>query len=301
MYLIENRANKIYNFDDINKHESIIILCYHINSNAKYPFLQFMMEKIPYCNNLVKEQFILPYLDLNGYTNNDDLQFTIMNKIKKSLEQILDKSETEKISYDNYKGVVFNKEHAIILVNITNINVNNIELNRNSLIWFLLPSEIINNRMVCNIDVDIEAVKLFTKLPQLGLLFNTETNKYYILPDVAYTKETLVNSMFKSVFGNIKKKLYKCREYYYFYRNYNDALDQESVNRYAVFFEGKIFLEDKYEFSLKDRVIDTLYPESTIIICYTNKNHCNLEDLLIKYNDSFVSLSYHPFKLLGNS
>ena len=287
MYLIERNAIDI---DDIIDYNYAIIICYHINTNAKYPFLEFMMEKIPYCNNIVEEQFILPYLDGNL---NDAKQRTL-NKIKIALNEIVEKSEIDKITEDNCKGCLIEGSRVFMLVNITNININKIKLNRQSLTWFLLPSEIINNKSVFNINVDIDAVNIFTKTPQLGLLYNENTNKPYILPDVAYTFDNLSDSEFKSVFGNIKKKLYKCREYYYFYRDYVTAIKNDYVNRYAVFVEGKLFLESNYEFSLKDRIIDSLYPEPCIIICYTNE-HCNSEDLLVKSNDSFVSLSYHCF------
>ena len=138
MYLIERNAIDI---DDIIDYNYAIILCYHINTNAKYPFLEFMMEKIPYCNNIVEEQFILPYLDGNL---NDAKQRTL-NKIKNTLNEIVEKSEIDKITEDNCKGCLIEGSRVFMLVNITNININKIKLNRQSLTWFLLPSEIINN------------------------------------------------------------------------------------------------------------------------------------------------------------
>ena len=75
IYLFENhtKQNKDleYIYDNINNYEFIYILCYHITNTTKYPFLQFMMEKIPFCNNFIKEQFTLPFVLLNKETMNE--------------------------------------------------------------------------------------------------------------------------------------------------------------------------------------------------------------------------------------
>ena len=62
-----NRPIENITFDDIvnEKRLGVLnILCYHVENETKYPFLQFMMEKIPYCNNIVKEQITLPIFHL---------------------------------------------------------------------------------------------------------------------------------------------------------------------------------------------------------------------------------------------
>jgi hypothetical protein len=49
-YLIENLANKYITFQDIYQNTQanlLYILCYNVNNETKYPFLQFMVEKIP--------------------------------------------------------------------------------------------------------------------------------------------------------------------------------------------------------------------------------------------------------------
>ena len=58
-YLLEEKANKNLNFNDIVNDNDVCyinILCYHVENHHKYPFLQFMMEKIPFCDNIVKEE-----------------------------------------------------------------------------------------------------------------------------------------------------------------------------------------------------------------------------------------------------
>jgi hypothetical protein len=46
------------------------------------------------------------------------------------------------------------------------------------------------------------------------------------------------------------------------------------------------------EFGLSDDVIEQLYPEPSIIICYSGEHNIK-PDLLVKNYESFISLSYH--------
>ena len=62
-YLLEEKANKNFTFENLVNDRGFCVLnviCYHVEEQHKYPFLQFMMEKIPFCNNVVKEQVTLP-------------------------------------------------------------------------------------------------------------------------------------------------------------------------------------------------------------------------------------------------
>jgi hypothetical protein len=154
-YLLENNTDKHLSFNDIINDNDVSILniiCYYIDERYKYPFLQFMMEKIPFCNDIVKEEFILPYIFLTDTSIN--IQDAILQKIKFNLSLI--DLDCNKINEDMYKGIVFigDNEKPYALVNITGISVHCLNLTRNSLCWFVLPSEIINTKKVCNIDID---------------------------------------------------------------------------------------------------------------------------------------------------
>ena len=80
-YFFETQVNKNIEASDIlntkQLHNFLYILCYNINDTTKYPFLQFMMEKIPYCNNIVKEQLTLPYIFIRDFSNN--IENSILN------------------------------------------------------------------------------------------------------------------------------------------------------------------------------------------------------------------------------
>jgi hypothetical protein len=328
-YLLEEKANKNLSFNDIVNESGICILniiCYHVETQYKYPFLQFMMEKIPFCNNVVKEQVTLPYIYLRDPES--DIEETVLQRVKSGLDII--GCDYNRVTNDMYKGILFGDDCGTpyALVNITGIDIYGLNFMRQTTCWFVLPSEIINTKKVCNIDIDKEVTHLFTDVPYLGLLFNKETNDPYIIPDAVYTGSEIKKAEFQSIFGNTKKKVYdSCGEYYFFYRSFSDAVkdggwlkvgdsnkigdriivDNNSnkyiagcINRYALFVEGKIYLETGMEFGITDDIIESLYPDPCIIICYTG-NHDIKPDILVKKYDSFVCLSYHKLnkKLLN--
>ena len=290
-YLLEERVNKNITFNDIVNEEGkciLNIICYNIETRYKYPFLQFMMEKVPYCNNIVKEQLIFPYIFIRK-TQSNDIKDLVLEKIKICLDIL--KCENI-ISEDMYKGIIFDNDQltCYALVNITGKNMCGLNFMRQTTNWMVLPSEIINNQQVLNIDVDESVIKLFTNVREIGHLLNNKTNKYYILPDVVYTSDKQKESEFKSIFGNIKTKIYdNCGEYYFFYRSI--VKNEEWLNRYALFTEGKIYFEENNSFTLNDEEIEYKYPEPCIIICYLEDN-VN-PDILAKDITSSVCLSYH--------
>jgi len=280
-YILENKLTK-------NIYESSVyyILCYHIETQGKYPFLQFIMEKIPYCNNIIKEQFVLPHIN-----NQENLIENTLNKISNLLvtmglnNVIIDESM--------YKGIFVYDDLAYILINISEIKINALYLSRNSLYWFVLPTEIINVRQVCGFDIDEDVIKLFVENPQISILKNVSLKTNYNLPDVVYTGcDNIKTAEFNAIFGNIKTRSFKsCGKYYYFNRLFETILTNKYINRYALFIEGNLYIEKSNTFSLTDESIEMLYPENSIIICY--KNNTQNPDILVKKYDIFISLSYH--------
>jgi len=322
-YILEEKANKNLTFNDLLNNKGFCILnllCYHVENQHKYPFLQFMMEKIPFCNNIVKEQLILPYIIIQDSSIN--ISELVLEKVKHSLDLL--GCESNRITDDMFKGILYieNCNTPFVLVNISGIDIYGLNFMRKTRVWFALPSEIINLGSICNIPIDKEINNLFTDFPSIGLLSDPKTETTYSLPDAVYTGSELKESEFQSIFGISKKKIYEsCGDYYYFYRTFGDAVkdggwlnnnnnksgkignriivDNDSnkyfigcINRYALFVEGKIYTESTCEFILTDNLIESLYPEPCIIISYSGK-HNTKPDLLVKNLESFVCISYH--------
>ena len=280
-YVLENSASKDFiNANNVN--DILYILCYRIETHCKYPFLQFILEKIPFCNGLIKEQYVLPHIT-SEYSKE-----TILDKVRQMLTTM--GLNNCAINEPMYKGVIFCGDMDYALVNISDINMNALYLSRNSLYWFVLPTEIMNAKQVCEFDIDEDVINLFVENPQISILKNKNLKTNYNLPDAVYTgSNTIKQAEFNAIFGNGKTKPYKsCGKYYYFNRLFENVLYNDYVNRYALFVEGILYMEKGTEFSLKDEMI----LEHCINICYTNNN--GKPDILVKKCENFISLSYHP-------
>jgi hypothetical protein len=326
IYLGEQNINKNLSISDISKdiknggkYDILFLLCYSVNTEAKYPFIQFMMDKMPYCDNLIKEQFSLPHLFYTDFSKT--IETLVLEKVIYSLNSI--GCNCDNIHSDMYKGIVHDLiEQPYAVIDITGIDISGMCLTRNSLIWFALPSEIINVKHICNIDIDLEATNLFTNSPKLGVLANPLTNQPYINPDAVYTGGDIKMVEFNSTFGINKSQIYNsCGEYYYFFRSFSNSVkyggwikdvetnkysstgrllidndygryDTGGINRFALFIEGNFHLEPETEFMLTDQEIDKMYPEPCVIICYSGLHNFN-PDVLVKNQYSFIPLTYH--------
>ncbi len=237
-YLFEQQTNKFTtNMDIMNNNVNIYgrglinILCYHVTKNSKYPFIQFMLEKLPFCNNIINEMLILPFVTITSETS-EDFSEMIINKIKKHI--IMLGCDPRKITESSFKGLIRDSnERLYALVNISEVDIFRIAFTRNTPAWFVLPTEIVNNRNVCNIPIDEDVSNLFFNMPKLGLLYKQDSNStfstsnHFPMPDAVYSGSYLRNTEFMSVFGKTKEKVYSsCGEYYYFYRLFEDAVKE---------------------------------------------------------------------------
>jgi hypothetical protein len=273
-YLLEEKAQQI---DDTRDIHILHLLCYNVNVECKYPFLQFMMDKS------VKEELTLPHIIIN-YKDCDILE-EIVKHISRGQKNIEYKGLIE------YKGVIEYKDVYYALINIDKCNKTGTYLHENSPYWFVLPSEIMGIKKVCNVPIDESVVSLFMTNPEISLLTNPKTHGHYIIPDSVYTMGSIKSTEFNSIFGNQKTKPYdNCGEYYFFYRSF--ITDDIGINRYALFVEGNFYLEENNECELTNEKIKDEYPEPCIIICYM-KEHKIKPDMLVKKDDSFCCLSYH--------
>ena len=236
-YLMDRQADKNLGNQDILTHNKNIyghgllnVLCYHVTHQSKYPFLQFMLEKVPFCNDIIKEKLVLPLLTVSEETE-EDFSVIMIEKIKNSLSAI--GCDPSKLTMDAYKGLISDKNERIYaLVDISIVDIFRISLTRNNPIWFSLPTEIMNIRSICNIPINDDVTELFLNMPELSVLHvPDETNpnpnliKNYIkmdaypIPDAVYSGSYFRNVEFQSVFGVSKEKVYQsCDPYYYYFR-----------------------------------------------------------------------------------
>jgi len=319
-YLPNNWAKQI-DANIVNKFSNgkLFCICYHITSNSKYPFVQIMLEKTPVCNSLknsdinIHEQFILPSVKIGIQKDTTIMIDTIINKINSYLKNL---RYTTNLTVEAYKGIFCDTfENMYALIDVSSINIQCLYLTRLSTTWFALPTEIINIDTICNIPICEDLIDLFINMPELGAVYNINTQEVYSLPDVVYTGSDYKKAEFQSLFGPSKDMIY-----YQFYMSFSAAvkdggwakpseyttnpelIDNElrdgryikgGINRYALFIDDHEICNDNkkhYTNTLElEQMLEETYNTANCIILHTN----NVSRILVKEYELFQPLSFH--------
>jgi len=296
IYLFENfaiRKNSTIDCEHISDLKRLYILCYHINIDEKYPFIQFMLEKSD-------EGFNLPFVSIDSHT--DDINNLIIKNIKNKLTYIC-LNTTEEIVIKGLFNDSF--ENIYALVNVSNFNIQYSKYCKDIKNCFVLPSEIINTTYTFNININENVKDLFLDLPELGILHEPKSKRPYPLPDAIYSSSSLEISGLNSLIGCSKKKITESKYTYYFNTEFTNALSdifknidknvRYGINKYALFLDiFTIHIENENQITLKDYEIENLLKNhKQIYIQYVDKNMNDIKvDIIVRDYDSFVPLSY---------
>lgn len=324
IYLIEKYA--IMEHDDIDCNNIIntkrlYILCYHISNENKYPFIQFMLEKVLDID--AKTSLHLPFIEITSNTYGD-IHKLIVSKLGFFLHSSID--NVWSIKNIVYKGLINDSaERLYALVDISNIDIRNmhyVETNQRenqSRIIFALPSEIINFGCVYNVNVNDLVKELFYDLPELGVLHDPQNKKTYPLPDAVYSGSFFDNVVYSSIFGPSRKFINETgRSCFYFNTEFQhafldggwasdifytptDVIDRNSrlkkyvrggITRYALFPEiFSIIDADDDEIVFSNELLDTLDTCKQLYIVRRLIDDVKVL-ILVRDYDSFVPLSY---------
>ena len=287
------------------------IICYHINSTGKFPFIQFLL-----CNNYnpffnLTNTFNFPLLDLD--VENQDIETTVKQKIEYYLNSI--NCKVNDINDIIVNGIYNNKDNNYLFVDVSKIDINGLFLNKNSKVWFVLTNEIINNINVCNIPIDKSVYLLFLNEYKLFSLINPLTKQLYSNPDVAYSGSFYKQTEFQSIFG-VNKTHKGYGEQYYFLLSFNDAFkyggwtenekplykfdklitDNEygryivgGINRVAILTEHNNFIHhcDENLKEINNETIDFETSDSSSVIID------KISYIIVKDYEQQISLSFH--------
>jgi len=213
--LNSNKLTKDINLND-NEVIHVKIICYHINVEGTYPFLQFMLYNsynlIPFLGAL-DQTLIFPFVKCL-FEKKKELNDIIINKIKDYLI--------------NLGIILFHEDHIVIngfynynnenyvLINISDINIDVLLLNNKSEIWFGLTNEICNESIICKLQVNKSVNLFFLNNKEFITLIKISNKKIIKTPFVVYDGNNLKRIEFQSIFGKSKSnKIYG----YYFYFN----------------------------------------------------------------------------------
>ena len=200
--------------DYSNNECSQIILCvYTINTNGKYPFIQYLLSNNGF------DIMSLPVVPVFSGFNND----TLVSYSKVFLSGIL--------QVDNFvefnKKVEFNGYYEFEKSMYLFFDTTNYQLNvENSSSLFVLPDEIINHGKVCNIPISKDSTRFFVINDSFNYLHNKNKEEYEI-PVVGFVgKQTPEKSNFTYIFGESPKNKSAVLGPYYYFTNFNYAIRQ---------------------------------------------------------------------------
>jgi hypothetical protein len=287
-YLLEDYVN---NNIDLTNHNILYYLCYHINEQSKYPFLQIILEKIPYCNNLIKEELVLPSILIDNYSKSN-IEKTIINNIFIKLNNI-EKENIECLGIiDNV--IIHNK--VIMLVKINKLNIVTTQVKRNTELWITLPTEIVNNKYICDIPINEDVIELFeNNFYNLCSLYSLK-KELYPLPDVIYSINNFNHCKLENIFGRFKT-IKANGHYLVFYRDYNSIkkhqiLNKElGINRYIYFLEHYTLLDYN---GLDNIDLTTMLVNYNALLIQNVERNSQLEfDIIVKDYDNIQPFSYY--------
>jgi len=171
--------------------EPIIHICaFQVNTEGKYPFLQFIMHKKINEDNIIFPQFV----------HNQEIDPLI--KAESVIEFAISFYQTNGIT--DYKGYLTDekKENFYLFFDCSTYEIGVHDLYRNNEMWLLSIDELLNTREVCgSIRVDETVSAFFEKYSDFIYLQDSE-NKNYEIPVIAYVGTTESKSNFVSTFGN---------------------------------------------------------------------------------------------------
>ena len=326
------KNNLVTNIDDIlvtSKVDNIHIVAYDVNNNGVYPFLQFLLEKC-----LVTSVLSLPFIPLdiiNTYSsviNTESILKFAETFLLSEIKMTSNKNNSEsKIIFDGFYQ--YNNE-VYLFVNLTQENLNINDVYSDSVIRFALVDEILNQKNVCNINIDKYVTDFFNSNYQFSVL-KDENNEPYEVPVVSYVGKQENKLNFTYTFGETKQNKNAILGPYYYFTDFTNAFKENmrenqtksGVVRFAIFIKNIKYIENHQgdsideseikQIRLQDETLDTNYERLTMRIsdydgkwaqnfdsCYLG--HIELDNgeylkntpiIVVKDYNQQIPLSYH--------
>jgi len=228
-----------------------INLCiYQVNNLALKPFLQFVMKKNEKNNQNKKLNDLITFPSFS-FKRNDN----IMEVCDFIIEIIHQYYHLNDISTYSYKGFINNNNKFYVFYDFGNCVINSNFLYRKNDLWLILVDEILNQKSVCNFEVDPAVTDFF--LDNINFTYlKDENNNFIETPTVVYSGCDKKDIDFKSLFGvSSTLEKYLPIPYYYFTdyqnavklgtcRNEDVMINNCGIVRYAVFLGYMINYKD---------------------------------------------------------
>lgn len=207
--------------DDVKE---IYVINYRVNSEKKYPFLEYL---------LLKTHDGLDFLKISKTSNNKSVG-SVLSSIDTNLSLLLFglySNENNANFVECYKGFKIYDNKMYMFLDVTKMNIHLIDIYRTNGLWFCLIDEIMNMSKVCDIDISKNVLlffcKSYTEPYQYFQLYDEDNNPYEV-PKVAYVGINKQKLIFTYTFGVSKKEKTEILGPYYYFTNFKNAIKQGS-------------------------------------------------------------------------
>lgn len=215
-HILSKDINSFSNTDDLT---GIFICVYKINTNGKFPFLEFLLQK----NMSEKLSLIsLPMFYSFAYYRNTLLDYS---KVFLSGTFYYDNFQEfiKNLKFDGF--YVFSKK-IYLFYDITECEYKLDDTYLSSNLRFALTDELLNHRNVCNIEIDPETTNFFLKNDLVNYLYD-QNNEAYEIPVVGFVgKSTPEKVKFVDIFGESPRNKSEILGPYYYFSNFQNAIRQ---------------------------------------------------------------------------
>ena len=158
------KGKNLFNYkliQPITLYKIINICAYNINTVGKYPFQQFILKKS--INNTIEFPSVLVYTDFNSVE--------LINYTKVCLFGLLNINDFETFNdLVNFNGYYEYDNNLYLFFDVTNCKINIDYTYKNSNVWIAILDEIINQKKICNIEIDTKVTDFFIKNNNLCFL-----------------------------------------------------------------------------------------------------------------------------------
>jgi len=203
--------------------EKIINICpYQVITDSRQPFLQFLLMK-----PAIIEELSFINIGKLALQNNEKMSYiqtylhSILSLTFVNFEQdnIIDKDNVE------YKGFYIYNNEIFVFFDITKCSMQLNDIYRMNELWFALPSEIVNNKVLSGIHIEEYVTHFFTLNPEFNYLYNDNGDRYEV-PSVCYVSKLEKKTNFTYIFGETSKDDNAIFGAYYYFTSFKNCIKQ---------------------------------------------------------------------------
>jgi hypothetical protein len=127
-----------------------------------------------------------------------------------------------------YKGIHVEKGTLFLFFDVTKCELNINDSYKSNNLWFTLPSEIINEQRIADLEIDEEVANLFYTYPTFAILHDANGAKYEV-PQVGYVSKRDDKTFFTYTFGETARNSNALFGPYYYFTNFANCTKQIAI------------------------------------------------------------------------